>query len=122
MIYVLFTDLVITFSIPMVIIHVTIALISLRYLTVPRLIGLPIAIYENAYYILLLTYALLNHYNAVLLGITALFLVVHVGGAYLYARGTLSYLSRSRSNLRRYGYYEIAELMFIIAVIGILAH
>ncbi len=68
MIYVLFTDLVITFSIPMVIIHVTIALISLRYLTVPRLIGLPIAIYENAYYILLLTYALLNHYNAVLLG------------------------------------------------------
>ncbi|WP_243678731.1 hypothetical protein [Vulcanisaeta distributa] len=79
-----FIDLLIILSIPMVIIHATIALISLRYLTVPRLIGLPIAIYESAYYVLLLTYVILNHYAAVLLGgITVLFLIIHVGGTYL---------------------------------------
>ncbi|WP_460173636.1 hypothetical protein [Vulcanisaeta sp. JCM 14467] len=115
-----FTDLVLILSIPMVAIHAAVAFISLRYLTVPRPIGLPIAIYESAYYILLLTYTLLNHYSAVLIGATALFLAIHVGGAYLYMSGALSYLSRNRSNIRRYGYYEAVELMFIIAVIGIL--
>ena len=120
--HVSFTDLVLILSIPMAAIHAVVALISLRYLTVPRPIGLPIAIYESAYYILLLAYTLLNHYSVMLVGVTALFLAIHVGGAYLYVNGALSYLSRNRSNIRRYGYYEAVELMFIIAVIGILIH
>ena len=115
-------DLMLILSIPMVIIHVIVALISLRYLTVPRPIGLPITIYESAYYVLLLTYVLLNHYSAVLVGMTALFLAIHVGGAYLYVNGALSYLLRNHGNIRLYGYYEVAELIFIVAVIGILIH
>ena len=120
--YVILVNLVLILTIPMVIIHVVIALISLRCLIVPRLIGLPIAIYESIYYMVLLAYVLLSHYGAALLGITALFLVIHVGGAYLYVNGALSYLSRNRSNIRYYGYYEVAELIFIIMVAALLIH
>lgn len=109
-------------TVPMIIIHASIAALSLRYLIVPRIVGLPIAIYESAYYIILLTYALLNHYGAILLGMAALFLAIHVGGAYLYVNGALGRLSRSRSNLRYYGYYEIAELIFIIVITALLIH
>ncbi len=122
MICVSFIGLVLILSIPMIIIHVVVALISLRYLTVPRSIGLPIAIYESTYYILLLVYVLLNHCSVVLVGMTALFLVIHIGGAYLYVNDALSYLLHNRSNIRRYGYYEVTELIFIVTVIGVLAH
>ncbi|ADN51781.1 hypothetical protein [Vulcanisaeta distributa] len=120
--HIVLSVLMLALTIPMIIIHTTVALISLRYLVIPRSVGLPIAIYESTYYVLLLTYLLINHYSIALLGLTVLFLVIHVGGTYLYMRGALSYLSRNRSNLRRYGYYEIAELMFIIVVIGLLVH
>ena len=108
----LFMNLVLILTISMVIIHMSIASISMRHLTVPRFIGLPVAIYESTYYMILLTYALLNHYSVVLLGITALFLAIRVGGVYLYVNGMLSYLSRNRNNLRYYGYYEIAKLVY----------
>ncbi|WP_446752955.1 hypothetical protein [Vulcanisaeta sp. JCM 16161] len=118
-----FTDLVFTLTATMIIIHVTIAFASLRYLVVPRRIGLPIAIYESAYYMALLAYALLNHYGAALLGIAGLPLVIHVGGAYLYVNGVLSYLSRNCNNLRYYGYYELSELIFLVIIAAsILTH
>ncbi|ADY00968.1 MAG: hypothetical protein ACP5GZ_07335 [Vulcanisaeta sp.] len=115
-------DLLVVLTIPMIAIHIIIAIISMRYLTIARSIGLPIAIYEGIYYVLLLTYLLLNRYDPLLLSIAALFLVIHVGGAYLYINGTLAYLSRKRSNLRYYGYYELTELMFIIIVMYLLIH
>ncbi|WP_054853370.1 hypothetical protein [Vulcanisaeta distributa] len=117
------TDLMLILTVPMVIIHAAFALISLRYLTVPRPIGLPIAIYESTYYVILLNYALLSHYSMVLLGIITLFLVIHVGGAYLYVNGALSYLSRNRNNLKYYGYYELSELVFLIIIMtSVFAH
>ncbi|GGI87302.1 hypothetical protein [Vulcanisaeta souniana] len=116
------TDLVLVLAIPMVIIHAATSLISLRYITVPRFIGLPIAVYESVYYVILLTYLLLNHYGIVLLVMTTLFLLIHVGGVYLYVNGTLTYLSHKRNGLRYYGYYEIAELIFIVITMSMLIY
>ncbi|MFB6470099.1 MAG: hypothetical protein TU36_002510 [Vulcanisaeta sp. AZ3] len=105
-----------TLTVSMIVIHVAISFMSFRYLTIPRSVGIVIAPYESAYYMLLFLETLVNNYALLLLIIIFVFLVIHVGGTYLYLERRLSNLSINHDYLRYYGYYELVEVLFLIFI------
>jgi hypothetical protein len=91
----------------MVAIHVAGAYLGLRGSPIPREAGVPISLFEAAYWTAAHPYALL---------LAAVFAPMHVAGAAAYLTGILG-RSATESWLRAYGVYEAVELAALLCLL-----
>ena len=96
----------------MVVIHAFGTLLSFSKRTFPKSIGYLVAIYEMAFYFILVLSPIL-YSNEIIAVVAYIYLIIHVIGGIAYLRGSLSKIY-SPVRLKYYGVYELIEMTYLL--------